>query len=198
MNDDCLFCDKQSDGKHWFACLLMKNDWTRLEAKEAIPRLGKEIERLQKELAIAKESIQTMVNKAADNNLEGYREQGRQILGQTLRAEKSEKENKMLRDAFVHKNDALDFYENHVSKLNNLALDQGRILNKLKKDGGERARKALTQKMTSRDLPCTYNHGLSTCGYPENECMHEGSDKPAPPAGRHRYVSTSTEVSDEN
>jgi len=43
-----------------------------------------------KELEEAKELIQEMVNKSADNHLEGYREQGKQILEQTLRAEQAE------------------------------------------------------------------------------------------------------------
>ena len=37
--------------------------------------------------------------------------------------------------------------------------------------------------------PCMFRIGLTTCGYTENECMHEGSSEPVvPPNGRHKYT----------
>lgn len=40
----------------------------------------------------------------------------------------------------------------------------------------------------AKDLrPCLHPIGLTTCGYTEDECMHEGSTEKAPPNGRHKY-----------
>ena len=59
----------------------------------------------------------------------------------------------------------------------------------------ESASRATIPQLGIKDpRPCAHPIGLTTCGYPQEHRIHEGSAEPAPPAGRHVY----TPPADEN
>jgi hypothetical protein len=51
----------------------------------------------------------------------------------------------------------------------------------------ELARSHKADTNDGRFVPCGHRIGSTTCGYGPNAAMHEGSEEPEPPMGRHKY-----------